>query len=263
MDIIKSFTPEKQGYVPEIILVSPTEIGEDIKKSPFYGAFYENAIEHSREFPDCYRKVANEKGCVFFNAAEYLSPSPIDSLHFSPEGHKTLAEELFRVKENIEKNTDSDSATEEDGNVVVPLEIIIDAIESVNDEWNQYLDIENMEVVMLPEYPFAGEYDEDEKELAEQIEEEWNIRFYGLPSKYDVHEYSIMERFIWSLPEGNIQDRLESAIRGRGAFRRFKDNLIRMGIEQQWYDYQGQAYRKFAIEWCDDHGFKYVEKKRN
>ena len=46
------------------------------------------------------------------------------------------------------------------------------------------------------------------------------------------HEYSIMERFIWSLPEGTIQDRLENAIRGRGAFRRFKDSICWLGIEQ-------------------------------
>lgn len=96
----------------------------------------------------------------------------------------------------------------------VPLNLIIDAIEMANDEWNQYLDIEKMEVVSLPEYPFAGEYDEDEKELSEQIEEEWNVRFFGLPSQYDIHEYSIIERFIRSLPEGRIQDALENAIRG-------------------------------------------------
>ena len=42
--------------------------------------------------------------------------------------------------------------------VKIPLHILIDAIEMANDEWNQYLDIEEMQVVSLPEYPFAGEY---------------------------------------------------------------------------------------------------------
>lgn len=146
-------------------------------------------------------------------------------------------------------------------NVKVPLELIVDAVEMADDEWNQYFDIEKMEVVSLPEYSFAGEYDEDEKELSELIEEGWNTRFFGLPSKYDIHEYSIMERFVWSLPEGKVQDSLAKAIRGRGAFRRFKDAVIRYGMEQDWYAYQEKAYRKIAVEWCDVHGFAYVDNK--
>lgn len=145
--------------------------------------------------------------------------------------------------------------------IKIPLNIIVDAIETADDEWNQYLDIENMEVVSLPEYPFAGEYDEDEKELSELIEEEWNVRFFGLPSRFDIHEYNIMEQFIWSLPEGQMQDSLENAIRGKGAFRRFKDNIIRYGIEQSWYDYEKEAYRKIAVEWCEDLGLSYVDDK--
>lgn len=146
--------------------------------------------------------------------------------------------------------------------VKIPLNIIIDAIEMANDEWNQYLDIEKMEVVSLPEYPFAGEYDEDAKELSEQIEVEWNVRFFGLPSQYDIDNYRIMERFIWSLPEGQMQNTLESAIRGRGTFRRFKDSVIRYGIEQRWYDYQEEAYREKAIEWCESHDFEYEDDRK-
>ena len=76
--------------------------------------------------------------------------------------------------------------------VVVPLKLIRDAIEMVSDEWKQYLDIEKMEVVSLPEYLYAGEYDEEDQEMADMIEEGWRVRFFGLPSKFDVHEYSIM-----------------------------------------------------------------------
>lgn len=38
--------------------------------------------------------------------------------------------------------------------------------------------------------------------------------------------------------------KLERAIQGRGAFRRFKDTVYYMGIEQQWYDFQTEYYRK-------------------
>ena len=143
--------------------------------------------------------------------------------------------------------------------VVVPLKIIIDGIEGANADWNQYLDIEKMEVVMLPEDTFEAEFDEDDEKLSELIDEQWNVRFFSLPSQYDIHEYSIMEQFIYSLPKEKDQSMLLNAIRGRGAFRRFKDKLIQMGIVQQWYDYQEGAYRKIAIKWCEDHGFNYSE----
>lgn len=104
-----------------------------------------------------------------------------------------------------------------------------------------------------------GSY-EEYAELAEQIEDEYNRRFFGLPNKYDIHEYHIMERFINNLPSGNVRDELERAIRGSGAFHRFKVSIRNYGIEQNWYDYLAEAYRKIAVEWCEANGFDYTEK---
>ena len=95
--VIQEFTRTKQGFVPKIILVSPPEIGEGIRNSNFYGSFYENAVERSREFPKWYRKTAEKYGCIFFDAAKYIKPSVEDSLHLSPEAHRELAEQLYKV----------------------------------------------------------------------------------------------------------------------------------------------------------------------
>ncbi len=97
VQVIQEFTQIKQGFVPKIILVSPPEIGEGIRRSAFYGSFYENAINRSKDFPKWYRKVADRYGCIFFDAARYIEPSREDSLHLTPEAHKKLAEELCRV----------------------------------------------------------------------------------------------------------------------------------------------------------------------
>ncbi|MCR5595555.1 MAG: SGNH/GDSL hydrolase family protein [Lachnospiraceae bacterium] len=98
VDIIQSFTEEKQGYVPKIVLVSPPQIGADIRSSGFYGAFLDSAIEESKRFPKFYQKVANDKGCIFFDAARYVYPSKTDSLHLTPEGHVTLASKLAELE---------------------------------------------------------------------------------------------------------------------------------------------------------------------
>ena len=148
---------------------------------------------------------------------------------------------------------------EKRNNVRVPLQVVIDAVESADNEWNQFLDIVTMEAVSVPESLFIDNFGGEYQELSGMIEEEFNSRFFRLPSPYDIHEYSIMERFIWSLPEGAIQDRLENAIRGRGAFRRFKDSIYRLDMEQEWYDFRANAYREIAVEWRQEHGFQFVE----
>ena len=144
-------------------------------------------------------------------------------------------------------------------NVRVPLQVVIDAVESADNEWNQFLDIVTMEAVSVPESLFIDNFGDEYQKLSDMIDEGFNSRFFRLPSPYDIHEYSIMERFIGSLPEGAIQDRLENAIRGRGAFRRFKDSIYRLDIEQEWYDFRANAYRKIAVEWRQEHGFQFVE----
>lgn len=93
----QEFLKEKQGFVPEIILVSPPEIGEGMKDSVFSGSFGKDARERSRQFPKWYRMIAERYRCIFFDSAQYIKPSKLDSLHLSPEAHRILAEEFCRV----------------------------------------------------------------------------------------------------------------------------------------------------------------------
>ena len=65
-----------------------------------------------------------------------------------------------------------------------------------------------------------------------------------------------MEDFVDML-SGTAHDRLSSAIQGRGAFRRFKDAVVKMGIDQEWYNFQADAYKSKAIRWCEDNGIDY------
>ncbi|MBF0511824.1 MAG: hypothetical protein HQL13_05800, partial [Candidatus Omnitrophica bacterium] len=52
---------------------------------------------------------------------------------------------------------------------------------------------------------------------------------------------------------------LEHAIKGRGAFRGFKEKIHEYGIEQDWYQYRDKAYTAFAKQWCEDNDLKFVE----
>jgi len=50
-----------------------------------------------------------------------------------------------------------------------------------------------------------------------------------LPDRFEMPEYQIMERCCLSLGDEEIRGDLCDAIRGRGAFRRFKDRVQAMG----------------------------------
>lgn len=65
VDTIQSFTEEKQGFCPKIILISPPEIGCGIVSSSFNFAFTETAIVRSKEFLKYYKQVAERKKCFF------------------------------------------------------------------------------------------------------------------------------------------------------------------------------------------------------
>ena len=76
-------------------------------------------------------------------------------------------------------------------------------------------------------------------------------RFVELPTTWDVHESRIMEEFCYSLA-GDVRADCLDAIHRRGAFRHFKDLLLRHGMRESWYAFRGEALRKIAIEWCED-----------
>ena len=101
VDTIQRFSLEKYGRQPKIVLISPPEIGAGISSSPFYGSFLEDATNRSRQFPRYYKEVAEKYGCVYFNAAEWIKPSKVDSLHLDPKAHRILAERLSEVIKGI------------------------------------------------------------------------------------------------------------------------------------------------------------------
>lgn len=89
------FTKDKQEHIPEIIVVGPPKIGEDIESSVFGGSFDYSAVIRSKEFPVLYGGVAEENGCRFFDASKVVEPSKEDSLHLDSDGHRKLAEALY------------------------------------------------------------------------------------------------------------------------------------------------------------------------
>ena len=66
----------------------------------------------------------------------------------------------------------------------------------------------------------------------------------ALPSKFDIHEWQIMSSFADTVGDPAISEQLERAIRGRGAFRMFRDVVERFGIREDWFEFKHAALQK-------------------
>lgn len=136
---------------------------------------------------------------------------------------------------------------------IIKMSALMEAIEMASDMGTYYYDFDKQETVYLPEDSCC--WCEEDKETAELIDMDWD-RFVRLPEQYEIHEYRMMEEYIDELGDEKLQEELYRAIQGRGAFRRFKDKIRYAGIEQQWYDFQNDAYREFAIRWCKENNIR-------
>jgi hypothetical protein len=151
----------------------------------------------------------------------------------------------------------------------VKLEQIMEAMEMQPEESHSYLNLETGEVVNVSDealwiaedgenYDHLPEWQQDEVKIAYDIAERFD-RYSPLPTRFDINEYDMIEGFCYSLSDHTKQDVLLNSIKGKGAFRRFKDNVNQLGISHQWYNYRDNRYREIAMGFCGSKNIEYVE----
>jgi len=152
----------------------------------------------------------------------------------------------------------------------VKLDEIIEGLEFQSDESNSFLDKTTGKVVLISDYEMRAAEDDEpiddfpdwEQDLviiAKEIIDETGD-YIGLPTKFEINEYSIMERFCLSLNDSEMSDTLYSLIKGSRAFRRFKDAVHEYDIADDWYKYRNDALKEIAIEWCRENNIEFDEK---
>lgn len=80
-----------------------------------------------------------------------------------------------------------------------------------------------------------------------------------VPDRYEIDEYSMIEEFVASVENDKESRMLQIAIKGSGAFRRFKEMIHELGLDQDWYAFRDAGYKELAIKWCQMHGLEYRE----
>lgn len=169
------------------------------------------------------------------------------------------------------------------------LEEIADAASWVDWENPCYLDLESGEVV-----PVSGEirrdleriykeaYDEEDNPIrpveeivaelpvgdwekkalleAHQVEQGYGERFIAIPRRESWEAYEDMEDFIDTVQDRRLREKLDRAIRGRGAFRYFKDVLRDYPEERErWFEFEADRERRWVLDWLESEGVEVEE----
>lgn len=76
---------------PQILVVSPILIADNVEESWLYELFGSESVELSKRLAPAYEELAGRYDCGFLNAALHATPSPLDMIHIDAEGCKRLA----------------------------------------------------------------------------------------------------------------------------------------------------------------------------
>ena len=146
----------------------------------------------------------------------------------------------------------------------VKLADLTDALEFATEESAVWLDRQTGRVVVVDNDALAALESVGDDETPEDLED-WqedqlpaargivknDPRYLALPTKFDFHEYRHMERFIGTVADPHSAEELWRAIKGRGAFRYFKDTADRLGLLDDWFRYRDAAVTRFMLDWAE------------
>lgn len=154
--------------------------------------------------------------------------------------------------------------------LAVKLEDVVEALENAVEGHAYYLDKRTGEVVLVTDDDMQAADDDEliskypdwQRESILKAREvlKSSEHFCELPAPFDIHEYGIMEDFCRALDDRATGERLLRLIKGSGAFKRFKDGISSLGIDEDWYKFKRGKLEEFAIEWLEENGILLVDR---
>ncbi|MGL5353175.1 MAG: UPF0158 family protein, partial [Clostridium sp.] len=97
------------------------------------------------------------------------------------------------------------------------------------------------------------------KESAEQAKDfiKNKDKYISFPSKEEYNEYGIMEEFIKQTQNSKLLDKLKVNLSGEEAFRKFKDTLYDVALQDEWYEFRDEKCLEVAKLWCEKNNVDY------
>jgi hypothetical protein len=147
-----------------------------------------------------------------------------------------------------DNKTDSQGAPKALRQVPIAWEALEDAFENNAPEVHSYLHLETGDVTRIVD----GLADPGMHQRV--VSDAGYLRVEPVSSR---EQYRWMERFIATVGEGDLRDKLVAAIDGKGAFRRFKDVLMSFPVDRErWFTFRSERLRACMETWLGTHGIE-------
>lgn len=147
----------------------------------------------------------------------------------------------------------------ETGDIVMVTDETRRELEDIYKELSREGDEETSRFVQSLEKRDLHSSEKDALLLADQVERGFDTRYIRVPTIDSHAAYGDMEEFIDTVKDESLQARLWDAIRGRGAFRRFKDVLLDHPREREgWFRFKDEQMRRRVLEWLEAEGIQPV-----
>ena len=138
-----------------------------------------------------------------------------------------------------------------EGGPRVSLKDVVDSFDYQSETMAAYIDLDAGEVRML-ELDDSVDHEFYERSVSEYEACESLM----LPRPDQLGDYGVMRDYAAS-QEPAVAERLARALDGRGAFRRFKDEVARMGLSEDWYAFRDDARANLARDFLEEHGVRW------
>lgn len=134
---------------------------------------------------------------------------------------------------------------------MIKLSDVIEALEMVNMQGSCYFNKSTNEILWLLENNMEySTYKEDD---------EYDDNVISMFNFFDKNDYDIMQEFISNIEDVKIYENLKGCLKGKGAFRRFRDELDSFNLIDSWYKFRDEKYKEIAKEWCISNEIKFEE----
>ncbi len=151
-------------------------------------------------------------------------------------------------------STDADEPKTALRKVPVAWEALEDAFENNAPEVHSYLNAESGDVIRI---------------VDGVAEPSMHARIAGDPGYLLVdpvssrEQYRWMERYIGTVEEPELHQKLMASIDGKGAFRRFKDVLMAYAVDRErWFTFRSERLRGAMQTWLETHGIEVVPREQ-
>jgi len=105
---------------------------------------------------------------------------------------------------------------------------------------------------------------EEREEIADRIEDAPIDRYVRIDRIESWEEYDDMVEFTETVEDERLRKKLEVALNGRGAFRRFKDVLLNYPKERErWFAFKDKRTKERMLEWLAENGLAPTDEKES